>query len=112
MRANGCSDLGSGDDACNRLLDLDFHMQPAHHHPYLVVTLTGHACSYEREGLRRSVEGVLLVQEHNHPHVLMIQMGVAFFKLPGGRLRAGEDGESTTPCVNSLVSSLTTVRKC
>ena len=51
--------------------------------------------SYEREGMRRSVEGVVLVQEHNHPHVLMIQMGVTFFKLPGGRLRAGEDGEQT-----------------
>ncbi len=42
--------------------------------------------------MRRSVEAVLVVQEHNHPHVLMLQLGVAFFKLPGGRLRPGEDG--------------------
>lgn len=50
------------------------------------------ARSYEREGLRRSVEGVLLVQEHGHPHVLLLQLGQAFFKLPGGRLRPGEEG--------------------
>lgn len=46
---------------------------------------------YEREGLRRSVEALLLVQEHNHPHVLLLQIGNTFFKLPGGRLKPGED---------------------
>ena len=51
-------------------------------------------CSYERQGMRRSVEGILLVQEHNHPHIIMLQLDVAFFRLPGGRLRAGEDGEN------------------
>jgi cleavage and polyadenylation specificity factor subunit 5 len=51
------------------------------------------AGSFEKQGMRRSVEGILVVQEHNHPHVLMLQLGLAFFKLPGGRLRAGEDGE-------------------
>jgi cleavage and polyadenylation specificity factor subunit 5 len=37
------------------------------------------------------------VNEHNHPHVLLLQSGgggagggVATFKLPGGRLRHGE----------------------
>ena len=45
---------------------------------------------YEKEGLRRSVEGILLVNEHNHPHVLLLQAGQSF-KLPGGRLRHGED---------------------
>mmetsp|Transcript_29450 Transcript_29450/g.70134 ORF Transcript_29450/g.70134 Transcript_29450/m.70134 type:complete len:242 (-) Transcript_29450:383-1108(-) len=45
---------------------------------------------YLKEGARRSVEGVLLVQEHNHPHVLLLQIGNTFFKLPGGRLRPGE----------------------
>ena len=34
----------------------------------------------------------MLVFEHNHPHVLLLQLGNAFFKLPGGRLRPGEDG--------------------
>ncbi|EFN55436.1 hypothetical protein CHLNCDRAFT_12869, partial [Chlorella variabilis] len=46
---------------------------------------------YAREGLRRSVEAVLVVHEHGHPHVLVLQMGASFFKLPGGRLRPGED---------------------
>ena len=36
----------------------------------------------------------MLVFEHNHPHVLLLQLGNAFFKLPGGRLRPGEDGMS------------------
>jgi hypothetical protein len=35
---------------------------------------------------------VLVVHEHGHPHVLVLQMGASFFKLPGGRLRPGEDG--------------------
>ncbi|GLC36431.1 Pre-mRNA cleavage factor Im subunit 2 [Pleodorina starrii] len=48
--------------------------------------------NYEREGgMRRSVDAVLLVQEHNHPHVLLLQLGQSFFRLPGGRLRPGED---------------------
>ncbi|MCO5561960.1 hypothetical protein L7F22_015586 [Adiantum nelumboides] len=33
----------------------------------------------------------ILVQEHNHPHVLMLQIGNTFCKLPGGRLKPGED---------------------
>lgn len=48
---------------------------------------------YAREGIRRSVDAIILVHEHSHPHVLLIQIGSAFFKLPGGRLRPGEDGE-------------------
>eukprot|EP00803_Ostreobium_quekettii_P010418 evm.model.scf_2415.1 EVM.evm.TU.scf_2415.1 scf_2415:6628-8717(+) len=46
---------------------------------------------YDKEGPRFSVEGILLVQEHGHPHVLLLQIGNTFFKLPGGRLRPGED---------------------
>ncbi|KAJ9523060.1 hypothetical protein QJQ45_023947 [Haematococcus lacustris] len=49
------------------------------------------ACRFERDGMRRSVEGVLIVHEHNHPHVLLLQLAPSFFKLPGGRLRPGED---------------------
>ena len=41
--------------------------------------------------MRRSVEGVLLVHEHGLPHVLLLQLGTTFFKLPGGELNAGED---------------------
>ncbi|PSC73920.1 Zinc-peroxisomal [Micractinium conductrix] len=46
---------------------------------------------YAREGSQRSVDAVLVVHEHGHPHVLVLQMGASFFKLPGGRLRPGED---------------------
>lgn len=46
---------------------------------------------FEKIGMRRSVEGVLLVHEHRLPHVLLLQLGTTFFKLPGGELRAGED---------------------
>ena len=30
---------------------------------------------FEKFGMRRSVEGVLLVHEHNLPHVLLLQLG-------------------------------------
>lgn len=46
---------------------------------------------YEKVGMRRSVEAVLLVHEHSLPHVLLLQIGSTFFKLPGGELCAGED---------------------
>lgn len=36
---------------------------------------------YERHGLRRTCEAVLVCHEHNHPHVLMLQIANAFFKL-------------------------------
>ena len=42
-------------------------------------------------GMRRSVDGVLLVHEHGLPHVLLLQLGTTFFKLPGGELNPGED---------------------
>ena len=41
--------------------------------------------------MRRSVDGVLLVHEHGLPHVLLLQLGTTFFKLPGGELQPGED---------------------
>lgn len=41
---------------------------------------------YERHGMRRTCEGVLICHEHNHPHVLMLQIANAFFKLPGDYL--------------------------
>ncbi|GAB4818118.1 hypothetical protein N2152v2_005164 [Parachlorella kessleri] len=46
---------------------------------------------YLSEGVRRTVDGVLIAHEHNHPHILLVQVGSSFFKLPGGRLRPGED---------------------
>ena len=36
---------------------------------------------YDVHGIRRTVEGVVLVHDHGHPHVLMLQIADAFFKL-------------------------------
>ncbi|CAN1180576.1 Pre-mRNA cleavage factor Im 25 kDa subunit 2 [Linum perenne] len=38
--------------------------------------------NYMKEGMRTSVEAILLVQEHNHPHILLLQIGNTFCKLP------------------------------
>uniref|UniRef100_A0A1D1Z7A5 Pre-mRNA cleavage factor Im 25 kDa subunit n=1 Tax=Anthurium amnicola TaxID=1678845 RepID=A0A1D1Z7A5_9ARAE len=46
--------------------------------------------NYAAHGLRTCVEGVLLVELCQHPHVLLLQVRNSFFKLPGGRLRPGE----------------------
>ena len=44
---------------------------------------------FDKLGMRKSVEGVLLVHEHGLPHVLLLQLGTTFFKLPGGELDPG-----------------------
>lgn len=36
---------------------------------------------YNQHGMRRTCEGILVCHEHNHPHVLMLQIANAFFKL-------------------------------
>eukprot|EP01101_Sappina_pedata_P000169 TRINITY_DN10174_c0_g1_i1.p1 TRINITY_DN10174_c0_g1~~TRINITY_DN10174_c0_g1_i1.p1 ORF type:complete len:231 (+),score=37.96 TRINITY_DN10174_c0_g1_i1:156-848(+) len=46
---------------------------------------------YEIEGMRRSVEAVLVVHLHSHPHVLLLQNSNKFYQLPGGSLHPGED---------------------
>ena len=46
---------------------------------------------YPKQGARRSVEAVLLVADHRFPHLLLLQSGDSF-RLPGGRLRPGENG--------------------
>ncbi|GAA6001934.1 hypothetical protein JCM10207_002386 [Rhodosporidiobolus poonsookiae] len=45
---------------------------------------------YAQYGMRRTVEGIIVVHEHGHPHVLLLQIGNAFFKLPGDHLRPDE----------------------
>ncbi|KAI5476826.1 hypothetical protein MNV49_007122 [Pseudohyphozyma bogoriensis] len=45
---------------------------------------------YGNLGMRRTVEGLLLVHEHGHPHVLLLQVANAFFKLPGDYLKPDE----------------------
>jgi cleavage and polyadenylation specificity factor subunit 5 len=46
---------------------------------------------YTEHGMRRTCEGVLVCHEHNHPHILMLQIANAFFKLPGDYLQAEDD---------------------
>ena len=46
---------------------------------------------FDKLGMRRSVEAVLLVHEHGLPHVLLLQLGTTFFKIPGGEIGPGED---------------------
>ncbi|XRM48292.1 hypothetical protein ABZX51_011222 [Aspergillus tubingensis] len=46
---------------------------------------------YDLHGMRRTCEGVLVCHEHNHPHVLMLQIANAFFKLPGDYLNFEDD---------------------
>lgn len=46
---------------------------------------------HSEKGCRRIVEAVLVVHERGHPSVLHLQIGNAFFKLPGGKVREGED---------------------
>ena len=36
---------------------------------------------YEQYGMRRTCEGILVCHEHSHPHILMLQIANAFFKL-------------------------------
>nr|XP_018261705.1 cleavage and polyadenylation specificity factor subunit 5 [Kwoniella dejecticola CBS 10117]OBR83863.1 cleavage and polyadenylation specificity factor subunit 5 [Kwoniella dejecticola CBS 10117] len=40
----------------------------------------------DESGPRRSVEAIMLVKVHNFPHVLVLQVANAFYKLPGGYL--------------------------
>lgn len=46
---------------------------------------------YVEHGMRRTCEGILVCHEHNHPHILMLQIANAFFKLPGDYLRPEDD---------------------
>ncbi|KAI9766998.1 MAG: hypothetical protein M1840_005957 [Geoglossum simile] len=46
---------------------------------------------YEQYGMRRTCEGVLVCHEHNHPHILMLQIANAFFKLPGDYLQPNDE---------------------
>ncbi|EDV21802.1 expressed hypothetical protein [Trichoplax adhaerens] len=45
---------------------------------------------YQTKGMRRTVEGVLIVHEHRLPHILLLQLGTTFFKLPSTELAPGE----------------------
>ncbi|PVV00828.1 hypothetical protein BB560_004774 [Smittium megazygosporum] len=56
---------------------------------------------YEVNGTRISVEGILIVKERGFPHVLLLHVANAFFRLPGGSVsedevvnKYGENGTS------------------
>ncbi|KAI8848761.1 cleavage and polyadenylation specific factor 5 [Chytridium lagenaria] len=59
--------------------------------PSVAARLNRLQSEYEKQGMRHTVEGVLVVHEHGHPHVLMLQIAETFFKLPGDSLKPGED---------------------
>jgi cleavage and polyadenylation specificity factor subunit 5 len=46
---------------------------------------------YVNHGMRRTCEGILVCHEHNHPHILMLQIANAFFKLPGDYLKPEDE---------------------
>jgi cleavage and polyadenylation specificity factor subunit 5 len=45
-------------------------------------------------GTCQSIDAVLVVHEHNLPHILLLQIGQTYFKLPGGELEHEEDAIS------------------
>ncbi|KAI6145491.1 cleavage and polyadenylation specificity factor 25 kDa subunit [Pisolithus tinctorius] len=47
-------------------------------------------------GMRRTVEGVLVVHDHGQPHILMLQIANAFCKLSADYLKPGEDDTRRT----------------
>lgn len=50
---------------------------------------------YNKHGMRRTCEGILVCHEHNHPHILMLQIANAFFKLYAPRIRFHEAREES-----------------
>lgn len=59
--------------------------------PSVVARLNRLQEHYSKHGMRRTCEGILVCHEHNHPHILMLQIANAFFKLPGDYLRPEDD---------------------
>ncbi|TEB14010.1 hypothetical protein FA13DRAFT_1782691 [Coprinellus micaceus] len=53
--------------------------------------------NYEDFGMRRTVEGILVVHDHGHPHILMLQIANAFFKLRNRRLKKRLDDRLAPP---------------
>ncbi|CAG8287277.1 unnamed protein product [Penicillium salamii] len=46
---------------------------------------------YTLHGIRRTCEGILICHEHGVPHVLMLQIANAFFKLPGDYINPADE---------------------
>eukprot|EP00038_Savillea_parva_P011520 m.198074 g.198074 ORF g.198074 m.198074 type:complete len:198 (+) comp20355_c0_seq1:508-1101(+) len=60
--------------------------------------------TYAKEGMRRSVHGVLLVHLHKHPHILLLKAeNPERFMLPGAELLPGEsDSDGLTRVLNKF----------
>uniref|UniRef100_A0A7S1PJ78 Cleavage and polyadenylation specificity factor subunit 5 n=1 Tax=Percolomonas cosmopolitus TaxID=63605 RepID=A0A7S1PJ78_9EUKA len=51
---------------------------------------------FPEKGVKRTVDAVVVVHKHNHPHLLLLQIGnekKGFFKLPGGKAQPNETDE-------------------
>ncbi|POY71401.1 NUDIX hydrolase [Rhodotorula taiwanensis] len=59
--------------------------------PTVLARLNRLETEFEQFGMRKTVEGLLVVHEHGHPHVLLLQVGNSYFKLPGDSLQPDED---------------------
>ena len=59
--------------------------------PLLRLIFTALPGRFAEEGCRRSAYAALVVSSHKHPHILVLQSSSGAFRLPGGRLRPGEE---------------------
>lgn len=49
------------------------------------------AAEFRTAGPRRTLEAAIVVHQYRTPHVLLVQVGSSFFRLPGGEAIPGED---------------------
>ncbi|WVN86177.1 uncharacterized protein L203_101338 [Cryptococcus depauperatus CBS 7841] len=67
---------------------------------------------YSESGMRRSVEAVMIVSVHGFPHILVLQVANAFYKLPGGYLDPSEsDAEGLITRLNEQLGVPVTTLK-
>lgn len=44
---------------------------------------------YTKTGQRTTIDAVLVVHEHEHPHILLLHVNDSYYKLPGGEIEPG-----------------------
>lgn len=71
----------SQDSYCNGFVLIKNQEQQPEEDPSVSARLKRLEEHYEHHGMRRTCEGILVCHEHNHPHILMLQIANAFFKL-------------------------------
>ncbi|TPX45363.1 hypothetical protein SeLEV6574_g03902 [Synchytrium endobioticum] len=78
--------------------------------PSVAARLARLQAEYGVQGMRRSVEAVLVVHDHGHPHILMMQIANTFFKLPGEQLRPDEtEVDGLRRCLNIKLAAPGTI---